>query len=197
MERNAVNNSVTFADSVGSQPNAISFRSIVTATVPDGAGRGVPRIIADLVDQVGAHAAEAHARGADQAKHFSREKMMQRKYETEAQATEVLKEALWLAWVAAGGPRGNGVLRDNPSAQKEQVWDQAYNLKDYSGRGLTDGMNLNADYVFGRMLKLRIRRPDATTLEIPDFDPRPDYQSWCIKYPSFDALFDAAEKTKV
>ena len=80
VERNAVNNSVTFADSVGSQPNAISFRSIVTATVPDGAGRGVPRIIADLVDQVGAHAAEAHARGADQAKHFSQEIAMLKEF---------------------------------------------------------------------------------------------------------------------
>ena len=120
---------------------------------------------------------------------------MRREYKSETEATEVLKEALWLAWVAAGGTRGMGVLQDNPRAQKEQVWDQAYNMKDYSGRhdGMRNG-DLNADYVFGRMLKLRIGRPSQTILKISDQQPRMDYQSWCGVYQTYGALFDAAEK---
>jgi hypothetical protein len=117
---------------------------------------------------------------------------MERKYASEAETTEVLKESVWLAWQASG-VHGLGVLQDNPTAQREKVWEQAYNERDYSGRKSTGG-DVNADYVFGRMMKLYVRRPDATTIEIPDGEPRGDYQSWCYQYPSFSALFDAAEK---
>jgi len=47
--------------------------------------------------------------------------------------------------------------------------------------------------VFGRMLKLRIDRPQPDTLEFTNSEPRSDYQAWCRKYPSYDALFKAAE----
>src|SRR3990167_7595155 len=118
-----------------------------------------------------------------------------REYESAERADEVLKEAVWLAWQAAGGPSGMGFMRDNTDATKESVWDNAYNRGDYYGRGSVHGNDLHADYVFGRMLKLRVRRPDALSLEVHDYEPRRDYQSWCCVYPTFSALFDAAEKT--
>ena len=119
---------------------------------------------------------------------------MRREYKTEAEALEVLRSAVWLAWVAAGGPQGMGFMRDNPKADKAAVWKQAYECGDYSGRHPGDGNNLSADYVFGRMLKLRVRRPSPTVLELTDNTPTRDYQSWCGKYPTYAALFDAAEK---
>lgn len=122
---------------------------------------------------------------------------MKRKYESEQRASAVLKEALYLAWIAAGGTRGMGTLQDNPNADKECVWDQAYNKKDYFGRHPSDGKDLNADYVFGRMVKLSVSRPSDTELDIPDHEPRSDYQSWCRKYPSYAALFDAAERKPI
>lgn len=120
--------------------------------------------------------------------------IVERRYSSDEQASFVLKEALWLAWQAAGGPQGMGFMQDRPHADKEAVWDQAYNMKDYSGRLPYLGADLNADYVFGRMLKLRVRRPSPETLSFSDSEPRHDYQSWCGKYKTYAALFDAAEK---
>ena len=122
--------------------------------------------------------------------------MTTRKYETAERAVEVLKNAVWLAWVAAGGPQGMGVFQDKPTASKEEVWDNAYNCNDYSGdRFWVHGTDLHADYVFGRMLKLNVSRK-GSVLEIPDHEPRTDYQSWCGVYKSFAKLFDCAENFK-
>ena len=115
--------------------------------------------------------------------------MQQREYKTEAQATEVLTEAVWLAWQAAGGA---GWLQDKPSATREQVFIRAFNEGDYVAR-FSKEKNLHADYVFGRMLKLRVTRPTATILQFSSDEPRMDYQSWCHKYGTYAALFDAAE----
>jgi hypothetical protein len=119
--------------------------------------------------------------------------MSERKYDSDAEALAVAKEALWLAWQAAGGPSGMGFLQDNPAADKEAVWDRAYNKGDYFGRHGMDDCAVNADYVFGRMLKLRFEIHGAV-LEIPDDIPRRDYQGWCGKYKTYQALFEAAEQ---
>ena len=37
---------------------------------------------------------------------------MKREYKSEAEASSVLKEAIYLAWKAAGGPQGMGFLQD-------------------------------------------------------------------------------------
>ena len=108
---------------------------------------------------------------------------MKRKYGSNEEALAVAKEAMWLAWTAAGGPAGMGMFRHNPDANKEAVW----------GRQGLEPSYVNADYVFGRMLKLRFHiRGD--TLDIPDDQPCFDYQGWCGKYLTYAALFDAAEK---
>jgi len=47
------------------------------------------------------------------------------------------------------------------------------------------------DYVQGRMVKLRMWRKGPNSWEIPD-EARPDYESWCGKYPSYTDLARAA-----
>lgn len=119
--------------------------------------------------------------------------MQTRIYASPAEALAVAQEAVWLAWSAAGGTSGYGFLRDNPDADKAVVWDNAYNMGDYSGRHGERASSVNADYVFGRMLKLRFEISECN-LEIPDSTPRRDYQGWCGKYPTYQSLFDAADR---
>lgn len=118
--------------------------------------------------------------------------MKRRQYKTEAQADEVLKEAVWLAWQATEGFKGAGFFQDRPTATKDEVFSRAFNEGDYCARFSKD-KHLHADYVFGRMLKLRVTRPTPNVLEFSDDVPRPDYQSWSHKYGTYVALFDAAE----
>lgn len=119
---------------------------------------------------------------------------MKRTYESAEQATEVCKEALWLAWIAAGGPQGSGFLQNKPSASKQDVWNNACARGDYEAKPREFTGHVDADYVFGRMLKLYFDMPDAKSIEVPDHAPRGDYQSWCGKYPTYAALFDVAEQ---
>jgi hypothetical protein len=60
-------------------------------------------------------------------------------------------------------------------------------------RGEVDGrFNVSLDYFDGRMVKLHMRRTgargDAVQWEVPDRDPRPDYQAWCGAFPTYRAL---------
>lgn len=116
---------------------------------------------------------------------------MERKYESAEQALAVAKEALWLAWKACGGTSGMGFLKNKPESDKEAVWDNAVNMGDYNGRPRMEP-GINADYVFGRMMKLRFSI-NGDSLEFSDSQPRGDYQSWCYQYKTYAALFDAAE----
>lgn len=47
------------------------------------------------------------------------------------------------------------------------------------------------DYVMGRMMKLSIAWNESGVTTSTS-QPRPDYQSWCRKYPTYDALEQAA-----
>lgn len=117
---------------------------------------------------------------------------MKREYATPEATTEVLKQAVWLAWQAAGGPIGNGYIEDEPGADREAVWRYASTDGYYFLREVTD--RVEADYVFGRMLKLLVRRPTPTTIEYPDVALTRDAQAWSNWYPTYTALFDAAER---
>ncbi len=122
---------------------------------------------------------------------------MERKYSNPEEALNVAKTVIYLAWQACGGPSGYGVLQDQGDQERDKVWDQAFNMKDYSGRmGLAPGY-VNADYVFGRMMKLRFTLDGNKITGISDSTPRGDYQGWCYVYKTYDALFDAAEKTVI
>ncbi len=118
---------------------------------------------------------------------------MQRKYGNAEQAMNVAKEAVYLAWQACGSPMGMGVFQDRgPKQDRDTVWDHAYSERDYAPRQRTDVARVSCDYVMGRMMKLSFR-VDGDTITHNDYECRHDYQSWCGTYPSFAALFDAAE----
>lgn len=116
---------------------------------------------------------------------------MERKYGSNEEALAVAKEAIWLAWKACGGSVGMGVLQANDQAKKDEVWKRAYDQGDYAMRHGTPE-EVNADYVFGRMMKLYFT-VKGDTIKHRDNEPRGDYQSWCYVYKTYAALFDAAE----
>lgn len=104
--------------------------------------------------------------------------------------TALAMEIFWLAWQACPGPCGMGIFQNKPSATKDSVWNNITNQGDYP-------CNFNhpsepyADYVFGRMMKLGLEiRVDG--IEIREFEPRSDYQSWCRTYPTVQKLVDTA-----
>lgn len=105
---------------------------------------------------------------------------------------EVAKEVFWLAWQACGFPMGMGVFQDNPTATKEDVWKNITDMGDYPVPTSIKG-EAYADYVFGRMLKLRITYGDDF-ITISDTPPARAYQSWCPTYPRFLDLLNAAAK---
>lgn len=119
--------------------------------------------------------------------------MSVRKYKSEAQASKVAQEVVWLAWQACGGPQGMGFLQNNPEADKAAVIMQATGEKDYVMKHAR-GLDIHCDYVFGRMMKLYVTRPTPTEMRVDDHKPRSDYQSWCCVYKTYGELFDAAEK---
>lgn len=107
----------------------------------------------------------------------------------------VVKEAFWLAWQACGHPLGMGILQDRPGATKDEVWACVYDKFDYPGGNTVGRTNkpgdVYGDYVFGRMMKLGLKW-DAAGVEFTDGPPRPDYQGWCARYPTTEALVRAA-----
>lgn len=110
-------------------------------------------------------------------------------------AEEIVKEMFWLAWQACGGPLGMGILQNNSGADKDAVWNNVQTGGDYpSGPKnlMTNfGAEAHGDYVFGRMMKLYVAY-DEGQIDMRGFDPTIDYQSWCGKYPTYKALFDAS-----
>ena len=93
---------------------------------------------------------------------------------------ELAKELFWLAWKESR-VIGMGIFQDDPKATKEAVW------KSLEG----DYLRKRADYVFGRMMKLYIEILPGG-VEIHTREPRSDYQSWCVTYPTIQSLVDAA-----
>lgn len=109
---------------------------------------------------------------------------------------EIVKEMFWLAWQACGGPLGMGFLQNNPGATRDSVWDNVAKRGDYpegSPKMLVaePAGAVHGDYVFGRMVKLYLSFSDGE-IDLLGGDPRIDYQAWCGKYETNQALVDAA-----
>lgn len=105
-----------------------------------------------------------------------------------ARPEEVVKEAFWLAWKACGKPQGMGVFQDRPGASKQEVWDCVFHKKDYPySIDKNRPGKVYGDYVFGRMMKVGFQWDD-TSVEVQESPPRPDYQSWCRIYSSYEGL---------
>ena len=108
---------------------------------------------------------------------------------------EIAEEMLWLAWNACRGSRGMGVFQDNPEASKEDVVHNVKTSGDYPvDLKNSEDNHYTADYVFGRMMKLRIDWEDGNII-LPVFEPSPEFQEWASVYPSYEELLDAALKT--
>ena len=103
----------------------------------------------------------------------------------------VAKRAFWLAWKACGGTEGMGFLQNNPAAGEEDVWNNARVGADYAGKREPKTGEVYGDYVFGRMMKLTLKW-NETGIEFRDAVPTRDYQAWCRKYPTYQALIEAA-----
>ena len=108
-------------------------------------------------------------------------------------AEAVVKEMYWLAWQACGGPVGMGVLQENPGADRDAVWGNVRSRGDYPGLAMSGPGMAVGDYVFGRMMKLRLGY-GGDWIDLPDRTPTRDYQSWCGEYPTYEALYDAARQ---
>ena len=105
---------------------------------------------------------------------------------TEQDLEKFVPELFWLAWKASLVV-GMGALQDNPSAVKGAVLSQV--------GGFRGCDNYSADYVFGRMMKLRfsasMTRDGLVRVDLGQ-EPREDYQSWCSTYKTNDDLILAA-----
>ena len=94
------------------------------------------------------------------------------------------KRIMWLAYQASH-VFGMGKLQERNDATEDIVWEHTHLEGEYSA---------SADYVFGRMIKLRIYFNDSEIVKADrGRDPNPEYQSWYCKYKTFADLVTAAE----
>lgn len=102
------------------------------------------------------------------------------------------RRAFFLAYIACGGPLGWGILQAREGVTEDQVWRNVVTNGDYAYQPRPNSdVNAYGDYVFGRMMKLSIKvETDGVTF--PDAKPRSDYQAWCVEYPTYEALIEAA-----
>ena len=108
-------------------------------------------------------------------------------------AAKVASRALFLAYNASG-VFGMGAFRAQENVTEEQVLDNVMRKGDYPAYvSRMDSDELHADYVFGRMMKLRINVV-GETVSVSDDKPRSGYQSWSVNYKSYKALIKAAMK---
>lgn len=103
----------------------------------------------------------------------------------------VAKEMVWLAWKACGEPIGMGWLQNRPNASKEEVWTAVVDQSDYPVRRPLADNEVYADYVFGRMMKLRFKY-SADAIEFDEEKCDLDYHSWALMYPDVKSLVEAA-----
>lgn len=101
-----------------------------------------------------------------------------------SKVVDVVRRGFFLAYKASV-PVGLGHLHERDNTTESEVWDCVK----------SEMCCPSADYVFGRMMKIGCEYdPAAGTIEVMDRQPRGDYQSWCVKYPTFAAPFEEAAK---
>lgn len=105
---------------------------------------------------------------------------------------ETAREAFWLAYKSAGAASGMGMLQARDNVNRENVFENVKNEGDYPGEPIRSGDGeLYGDYVFGRMLKLRLEIK-GEGVEVPTTEVDPRYQGWARKYESYEELIQAA-----
>lgn len=118
---------------------------------------------------------------------------MEIKFSNSDDALKFVKRAVFLAFNASR-PFGAGFLQSSKvqreDLSEEKVWDQAYNEKDYCSRNTSDACRVNCDYVFGRMMKFRMKwKGDIVNMLNNDY--RGDYQSFAGTYSNNEELAKA------
>lgn len=124
------------------------------------------------------------------------------KLEVKNDAEEVIKEAFWLAYQSTGRPGGMGSLQENSDATKAEVWDNVRNAGDYPGSPNTAENEYYGDYVFGKMLKLRLWNDSESNwlgsktnvVSVPRTDVNRRYQGWATGYDSYEELIRKADQ---
>lgn len=86
--------------------------------------------------------------------------------------------------INASSPMGLGIIHYKPGDVKPA------DLRDVAD--MTIGGMIDVDYFQGRMVKVRLRRDDDRWTLNAHHPPRPDYQSWCGTYPTWEALAASA-----
>lgn len=109
-----------------------------------------------------------------------------------ATTEQFVKRAFYLLWKACGGPTGNGFFQDRGEVGEDAVWNNVQNSGDYpGGSSWVRSGRPYGDYVFGRMMKWGCEYDAINTVTIRDQEYRPDYQAWCGKYKTPQAIVDA------
>ncbi len=114
---------------------------------------------------------------------------------TGASGQQLAEQIMFTAWQACGGPLGMGVLQDRgPGMTLAQVMANVRSAGDYPGgpMGRDKPGELYGDYVFGRMMKTRVRYTDDTVELGGRGKPEPSYQAWARQYRTYEALVAAA-----
>ena len=117
---------------------------------------------------------------------------------TGVQIELLVRRLFYLAWKASV-VIGRGVLQDRGHQDDNTVWCAVFNKDDYPRfREIVGFENkpgeVDADYVFGRMMKLRVRWR-GNVIEFDDREWRPDYQTFCRVYPNPESLIHAAAES--
>jgi hypothetical protein len=106
-------------------------------------------------------------------------------------AEQFLRRAFYLVYEASE-VIGMGALRARSSVTEDQVWENVAMAGDYPGLPDTrHPRTLDADYVFGRMVKWRIRFPGDNEMEFRPAEFDPEYQSFSSTYKDNKAIVDA------
>lgn len=127
--------------------------------------------------------------------------MRGQEFEVENDAEDVIAEAFWLAYQSAGGARGMGALQENPNATKEDVWENVRNEGDYPGDPNASDGEYHGDYVFGKMLKLRLWNASESSwfgesknaVAVPNTEINRRYQAWASDYDTYEELIREAD----
>jgi hypothetical protein len=110
------------------------------------------------------------------------------------QAESIVKRMFWLAYQACGGVSGMGILQMRDETTEDEVFENVKTRGDYPGGPYGKPNEYYGDYVFGRMMKLRVEI-NGDAVAIPTSKPEWDYQGWSIQYPSYLNLFEEACKS--
>ena len=111
-------------------------------------------------------------------------------FSPDGHSDDIARQAFWLAYQASRSA-GFSFLRTKENASKEEVIAEIVGTKEAGSVPMLTG-RVHADHIFGRKIKLTIEIVDKNTLEVTDYTPTLEYQSWADRFPSHEALFGQA-----